>query len=534
MNRLCYRLVFNRVRGQLMAVAEIARSHATPGGRRRVRTRAGAGADAGAGLRADAGASLRVDVGIGLPLLLASSILLPLTTHAQVIPDRSVTANQQAIVLAAPNGVPLVNIRNPTAGGVSHNVYTRFDVPIAGTILNNATRDTRTELGGWILANPLLDKNARVIVNEVNSNHPSLLNGHVEIAGSRAQLVIANPSGISCQGCGFINADRSTLTTGKPRYADGQLAGYEVRQGTITVRGAGLNANGTGYVELIARAVKINGALWGKYLSVVTGSNDVDAASLKATPVRAGDGIDKPDFAIDVSQLGGMYANKIWLVGTEAGVGVRHSGYLGSAEELHLSSAGRLEVRGTIASEGRLEINTAAGLEHHGALHAKGSARLQVGGQLDNDGGWMGAGQTLSVTAARINNAADGSFNAPGLSLTATDDHALINRGLIEGGQVLLTSYTIKNLGTGRIYGDQLALDAGIVVNEAKAGKAPVIAARERLDIATDQLTNRDGALIASDGDIVIGGSLDAHRDHLTARHKSKHDRGCRHCQSNK
>ncbi|MCZ5750933.1 filamentous hemagglutinin N-terminal domain-containing protein [Escherichia coli] len=34
---------------------------------------------------------------------------------------------------------------------------------------------------------------ARIILNEVNSRNPSQLNGFVEVAGKKAQVVIANP-----------------------------------------------------------------------------------------------------------------------------------------------------------------------------------------------------------------------------------------------------------------------------------------------------------------------------------------------------
>ncbi|WP_336817613.1 filamentous hemagglutinin N-terminal domain-containing protein, partial [Burkholderia gladioli] len=70
---------------------------------------------------------------------------------------------------------------------------------------------------------------ARIIVNQVNSPNPSQIRGALEIAGARAELVLANPSGIYLDGAGFINTSRATLTTGLPFYGpDGSLAGYNV------------------------------------------------------------------------------------------------------------------------------------------------------------------------------------------------------------------------------------------------------------------------------------------------------------------
>ncbi|MEY3980607.1 MAG: hypothetical protein RLZZ375_2036, partial [Pseudomonadota bacterium] len=231
MNQRCYRLVFNHARGLLMAVAETACSHGATGGGMRLFS--------GGVVRlmfslpsmvpnvsvAPCASMMRIGSTLAtLPTLLLPVTLLPVLAHAQIIPDAAAPAKQQAIVGAAANGVPLVHIQTPTAGGVSRNVFSQFDVERNGAILNNATQATSTALAGWVQANPLLDRAASVIVNEVNSSHPSFLNGYVEVAGQRAQVVVANPSGIRCDGCGFINTSRATLTTGVPQYsASGNL-----------------------------------------------------------------------------------------------------------------------------------------------------------------------------------------------------------------------------------------------------------------------------------------------------------------------
>ena len=107
----------------------------------------------------------------------------------------------------ASNGVPIVNIANPNTRGLSHNSYTRFNVGNPGLILNNADQTVvDTQLGGHILGNSQLSAPARVILNEVTSANPSILNGYTEVAGQRADIVIANPNGISINGAGFINS----------------------------------------------------------------------------------------------------------------------------------------------------------------------------------------------------------------------------------------------------------------------------------------------------------------------------------------
>jgi filamentous hemagglutinin len=200
------------------------------------------------------------------------------STHAsaQIRSDPSAPHNQRPTVLLAPNGVPVVNIQTPSATGVSRNTYSQFDVQPNGAILNNSRTDTSTQLGGWVQANPwLATGSARVILNEVNSNNPSNLNGWVEVAGSRAQVVVANPEGISCNGCGFINASKTTLATGTPIVKSGSLESYHIPAGELRIEGLGLDARDTNVLTILARSAQINAAIWAQRLNVVTGKNDV-------------------------------------------------------------------------------------------------------------------------------------------------------------------------------------------------------------------------------------------------------------------
>jgi filamentous hemagglutinin len=181
MNKRCYRLVFNAMRGVLMAVAEIICS----GGKKPGTTRGTPALCAAAAVLR----SLTFQIWCAWGLVLMSSSAL-----AQIVPDSSAPRSQQPLVLRAPNDTLLVNIQTPGKSGVSHNTYSQFDVPSQGVILNNARTDVQTQLGGWVAGNPYLaNGTARVILNEVNASDPSLLQGFVEVAGSRAQVVIANP-----------------------------------------------------------------------------------------------------------------------------------------------------------------------------------------------------------------------------------------------------------------------------------------------------------------------------------------------------
>ncbi|ENK5848721.1 hemagglutinin repeat-containing protein [Escherichia coli] len=245
MNRNCYRIIFNKARGMLMVVADIARS-----GR------------AGTSLSSRTGYPHRQRICRVTPLafsLWLASGMVHSVNAAGIAADHGAPGHQQPTITQTASGIPQVNIQTPSAGGVSHNTYSQFDVGNKGVILNNAHNNVQTQLGGMVAGNPWLAKGeARIILNEVNSRNPSQLNGFVEVAGKKAQVVIANPAGISCDGCGFINANRATLTTGQPQMKNGSLTGFSVERGEIQITGKGMDASRTDYTDIIARSVKIN------------------------------------------------------------------------------------------------------------------------------------------------------------------------------------------------------------------------------------------------------------------------------------
>ncbi|WP_281686311.1 filamentous hemagglutinin N-terminal domain-containing protein, partial [Pseudomonas citronellolis] len=272
------------------------------------------------------------------------------TTAAQLAVDAAAGGNTS--LGAAGNGVPIVNIATPNGSGLSHNKFSDYGVGQQGLILNNATGKTQgTQLGGIILGNPnLKGQAAQKILNEVTGGSPSQLKGYTEVAGQGAHVIVANPHGITCNGCGFINTPRATLSTGKPILAGERLQGYDVDGGEIAIEGAGLNASNLDQFELITRSAKLNADLYAKQLTVVAGRNTVDAESLAAT-AKPDDGSSKPQLAIDSSALGGMYANTIRLVGTEQGVGVKLAGNMAaSAGDIRIDANGKLELAQVAAS----------------------------------------------------------------------------------------------------------------------------------------------------------------------------------------
>ncbi|XFC38200.1 hemagglutinin repeat-containing protein [Stenotrophomonas indicatrix] len=317
--------------------------------------------------------------------------------------DPNAPGRERPTVVTAPNGVPMVNITTPSAGGVSRNRYSQFDVGREGVILNNARGQVQTQLGGWVLGNPwLATGSARVILNEVNGP-ASRLNGYVEVAGQRAEVIIANPAGIQVNGGGFLNASRVTLTTGTPMFTGaGALEGYRVSGGAIEVNGDGLDTSRADYTDLITRSLKVNAGIWANQLQASLGNNVVSADHSQVTATAASS--EAPTFALDVGALGGMFANKIWLVGNEHGVGVRNAGSIGAqAGELVVTVDGRLENTGALQSLQNVRVQAGGDLANSGTIAATREAAITSGGTLDNSGGKLNA-QRLQLQAQGLRN----------------------------------------------------------------------------------------------------------------------------------
>ncbi|QEN45279.1 adhesin [Pseudomonas protegens] len=404
----------------------------------------------------------------------------------------------------AGNGVPIVNIATPNGSGLSHNKFSDYNVGQQGVILNNATgRTQETQLGGIILGNPNLGgRAANVILNEVNGGSPSQLKGYTEVAGQSVHVIVANPYGVSCNGCGFINTPKATLTTGKPVIENGQVQRYQVDQGSVAIEGAGLNASNIDQFEIITRSAKINAEIQARHLAVIAGANDVDAKTLNAT-ARTANPADAPQLAIDSSALGGMYAGAIKLVGTEAGVGVKLDGKLiASGGDIQLDAngqlrmadataekgavaikAGSLEAQGAVYAGSELKVQTRGDLSSQKTLAARDSIQLDSGGQLSNQG----------IIEAGVN--ADNSRNANGdISLNARD---LDNRGksIVASRDLTLNTAQILDNRGGTLSGQrQVKVSAGALDN-SRQGK---LLSAERLQLDAEQVRNGQGGLIKS------------------------------------
>ncbi|PHN57068.1 hypothetical protein AO268_24130, partial [Pseudomonas sp. ICMP 8385] len=438
----------------------------------------------------------------GLALILANALFWqPLLAQAEGI----VVSGPGTTVGAAGNGVPVVNIATPNGSGLSHNQFKDYNVGANGLILNNATgRTQETQLGGIILGNPNLKGGAaNIILNEVNGGSPSQLRGYTEVAGQSAKVIVANPYGVTCNGCGFINTPNVTLTTGKPILDNGRLDRYQVDGGAVTIDGQGLNADNVDRFEIITRSAKINAQINARNLTVIAGRNDVNAQTLNAT-ARADDGSAKPELAIDSSALGGMYAGAIKLVGTEAGVGVKLDGSLiASGGDIQLDANGQLKMAQAKTENGAINIK-AAGVQTQGAVHAATTLAVQSSGDLHNQNNLSARDRITLTSGGQLTNSGiiEAGVNLD-LSRNTNGDLKLSAQTINNSGSSLVASrnldvsaaQTLNNQG-GTLSAKQLAtINAGTLDNQ---NKGRVLSAGS-LDLKADQVLNTTG-LVTSNG----------------------------------
>ncbi len=311
--------------------------------------------------------------------------------------------------------VPVIQIANPIHG-VSHNRYESFSTD-TGAIFNNATTPTVSTQIGPVNANPNLRESASLIVNEVVGTSTSQLAGTFGVAGQPADVVIANPNGISIKGVHFINTPKATFTTGAPHMVDGRLQNFSIEKGNIEVTGA-INApteqSGANVytpiskVDLLAKTIRINADVVAQdSIRAITGRNTVNYADGTVTAMESGEST-PTGVALDVGALGGMYGNTISLIGTETGVGVNISGSIDAiAGNLHIDTAGNLTIEQGGSQQEPTSIHSAKGLEirsqdfhNRGTLVSDETVTIQSG-TLTNDGNLQGNQIEANVTNLR-------------------------------------------------------------------------------------------------------------------------------------
>ncbi|SFC76562.1 hemagglutinin repeat-containing protein [Pragia fontium] len=275
---------------------------------------------------------------------------------------------------------------------------------------------------------------------------------------------------------------------------NGQLEGYTVKQGKVSIQGQGLDSSRQDYTDIIARSVEVNAGIWANELNVVTGKNKVSRDTLKVEKL-AGNGTDSPEFSVDVAALGGMYANSIRMVGTENGVGVRNAGNIGTqAGSVVITADGRIENIGAVSSAADLELSTNQALNNSGTLYGKNNVKVTAKGAVTNSAsGKIGSGRDLSIaTDSQIDN--QGSAYASGKGRVSSRQ-GLNNRGTIGATESLdINAAAIDN--SGKLYSESdLTLRSASHLTNSQSGK---ISSGQYLSVNSQGALTNLGAIYAT------------------------------------
>lgn len=352
-----------------------------------------------------------------LVLALMAAMCTPAVLTAQsVVPDggtaTGITVGSAALIT--------VDIAPADAASISHNTYSAFSVPAAGVDLNNASVQART------------------IINEVTSTRTSHLEGPLTVIGPKADVIIANPNGITVNGGRFQNTGNVALTTGVLGRSAGNQVSAQVTTGGIEIGQGGLSGT-MEELALISRSLRIDGPLRydlpdaTSHLNVIAGE-----ATVSFDRARGGfgqDGIGQLPWALvasrgdgatdaviaDITGNGSVSAGRISVTVTDQGAGVRFAGdQLASAGGFRLTSSGRLELSSSrIASQGSVNITSG-----NVVLISTETKRAEIkseesGVTLTAQAGDLDLGQAR--IAGRIVSS-DTLASSGGVTLSATDD----------------------------------------------------------------------------------------------------------------
>ena len=466
----------------------------------------------------------KIAVWLTMGLMIVDPLVVPFVYAANPIEvDTNAPHERQATIGQAGNGITLVNVAGPSTGGVSRNDYTNFNVPQNGVILNNSYQMSNTKLGGYVPGNAnMMRGSANVIVNEVTSHNPTDMKGFIEVAGRKASVVVANPNGITVDGGGFINTDRAVLTTGKTEYdSKGNLNSYRVEQGRISINGNGLNAKDANALQILTEATNVNAGVWANTIETRTGKNTIDANTLNTQKIG-----DSSNVGLDVSAIGGMYANSITMKGTNTGLGVNVKGVVSSTQASSITSDGKIIVDGGVTSNGNTTLaGQGVTINNNGVV--QGDVSTTVNSQeIVNNSGLINSGKTTTIKAKSVDNHEGGRIYGDTVAINANTvinhTNSEIEQRYHKAGKDLekakndldaewnadITKYKtkteleahrqrIKELT--KAY-DEAQENVTIIKKELDTHKSGVIAGRNHVDITTDTINNTGKGFIYSGG----------------------------------
>ena len=435
-------------------------------------------------------------------IFLASASDLPIT------PDGS--TNTQIVKTAS--AIDQINIAAPNSNGLSRNAFVDYNVNQSGQIINNFSGEgaiagsglgavTQTQIGGLVTTNPNLSSSgsALVILNEVTSNNVKKLLGYVEIAGTKADLILANPNGIACAGCGFINSSHLLMVAGKSEFdADGNLGFLVGSQKSavtlpvplITIEGLGLDVERVSAADIVAAGIRIISNIYGgndTSLTLKTGEGNYDYKSRELNPNQTtGHNTTGYLFAIDASSLTKIQSGQIFLIATKEGLGVNMAGEILANNEIKIDVSGDIYYA-KIASGNKAELKSNARID--GVKITSPNLTIEAG-EFKN------SGNILAYDASFKTNDLINSGKIEALNLKIQNINLIENSGLIYGQDSIdLSAADLINNASGTIYSaNALSLEPNVLNNSG------TIYSKNSLNITAKTIVNN--SLIYSINDL--------------------------------
>lgn len=254
-----------------------------------------------------------------------------------------INSQNTKITIKTQNDIDVVNIMDPV-NGTSHNKFNKFDI-YGGVILNNSMKDGDSVIGGRVEKNNNLKNEANLIITEVTSSNPTSLNGAVEVFGKKADLIFSNENGFNINGADFINTNGVTISTGL--YNNGTVS--QKGNGKVNILEKGVRVEGD-YFNVIADAINLTGDIshlnYTKNLenvNLISGKNTVDLSDKKNPKITASQTSNTEGFSVDGGDLNSIYGDKVKIISTNEGLGVRHEGLITSLEDVEIKAKGDIQ-----------------------------------------------------------------------------------------------------------------------------------------------------------------------------------------------
>ncbi len=463
------------------------------------------------------------------------------TAFAQNLPiSADGTTNTQVTQTAS--GIDQINIAAPNSAGLSHNNFTNYNVNASGQVINNfagvdgaivGASDRaviQTEIGGLVTANSNLvnSGSAKVILNEVTSNNVSQLLGYIEIAGSNADLIIANPNGITCSGCGFINTSHLLMVAGSSNFDNEGNLGFNLREQKInpdlyapliTVSGLGLDVELVSATEIIASSIKLISNIYAANndLTLKSGEGRYDYVSKEiANSSNNNNSNNSALFAIDASALASIQAGRIFLIATREGVGVNMASEILAGNKVVIDANGdvyysNIATNNLANNSNSINIKSSHKVESINNSSAISSANILIEANELKNLGKISANNLTIQNSDKLTNL--GTIEAFNLNLSNINH--INNSNLLYGENYLniravdltnvsagnifsLESYSIALSGIFTNFGNVSSKDNLTIIGTSAINNAGLILSNNALSVTASSLTNNDNSVIKS------------------------------------